>query len=197
MNDASLKPGLSNPVHDAQNIFRNVLDAMSRPGKVISPSVRVEGVGNINSVMYAVGLTLLDYETPYWLSESFDTEDVAHYLSFHTGAKKVTTPGSAAFLFVNGIDELPALKNMALGSPQYPDASSTVLISVPSFSTGEQVKLSGPGIETETDFGSEGLNFSFWKMAQANSGLYPLGVDFCFCSPDALAALPRSTKIEM
>ncbi len=197
MNTTALKPGFSDPVHDAQLVFRNLLNVMSRPGKVRTVNEYVSNTGALNPVMASVVLTLLDYETPFWLSESLNTEEIAHYISFHTGAKKVNNSEDAICLLVGNEKEFPALGKISLGTPEYPDRSSTILLGVPSFNTGLEVKLSGPGIKSETQFASEGLTAGFWKTAISNNSLYPQGGDFFFCSNNAIAALPRSTTIGM
>ncbi len=197
MQDATLKPGFPEPVKNAQNIFRYLLDAMSRPGEIQSIKTFTETVSTCNATTIASALTLLDYETPFWLSDSLNTQEVSEYLIFHTGAGKMETADKAAFLLVGNISELPALKEFSLGSPEYPDRSATILLAVPSFESGTEVKLSGPGIKEEITFSAESLNVDFWKMAQANNALYPQGVDFFFCTEDAIAALPRSTTIKV
>ncbi len=197
MQDATLKPGFPEPVKNAQNIFRYLLDAMSCPGEILSFDTFTETVGNCNATTIASALTLLDYETPFWLSDSLNTQEVSEYLIFHTGAGKTNDTEKAAFLLVGNIQELPSLNDVSLGTPEYPDRSATILLAVPSFESGTEVKLSGPGIKDETTFSAEGLNEDFWKMAQANNALYPQGVDFFFCTEDAIAALPRSTTIKV
>lgn len=197
MQETALKPGFPEPVKNAQNMFRYLLDVMSRPGKIQTIKPDAEAVGSCNATTITTALTLLDYETPFWLSESLNTEEIAYYLTFHTGAKRTEKTDQASFLLVGNISELPPLNEISLGNPEYPDSSATILLLVPSFSNGMKVELSGPGIKEQISFSAEGLDENFWKMAQANNALYPQGIDFFFCSESAIAALPRSTTIKV
>jgi alpha-D-ribose 1-methylphosphonate 5-triphosphate synthase subunit PhnH len=44
---------------------------------------------------------------------------------------------------------------------------------------------------------AEGVPLSFWEAMAENHAQFPLGVDVIFVSPDAIAALPRSTAIRL
>ena len=195
--DSSLKAGLDDPIHDAQGVFRSLLHVMSRPGDVKSLKKCCEGVYPLNPVMAATALTLLDFETPFWLCEKLDVPDVATYLPFHTGAKRVADPAKADFLFVDSPESLPDLSEVRSGTPEYPDQSATIVLDITTFGVGKMVRLSGPGIENITNFSADNLDDMFWHMAIKNNAGFPLGVDFIFCGIDAVAALPRSTKIEL
>ena len=195
-NEQKLQPGFKDPVHEAQNVFRTLLHVMSHPGELQKVDTFNQNDLPLNPVMAATALTLLDYETPYWLSESLNHDEISSYITFHTGASKVTDSKDAAFIFVGEIPELPAMNQICLGTPDYPDKSASIIINTNSFETGKKVQLSGPGIETTCQFQVQGLQEDFWSIAQENHKQYPLGVDFIFCSTQGeIAALPRSTKM--
>ena len=69
-NDAPL-PGLTDPVGDAQRIFRRVLDALAHPGRIVTldaPARRPAGV--LGRAAIGTALALLDFETAIWLDEA-------------------------------------------------------------------------------------------------------------------------------
>ena len=189
-----LAPGFTDPVHDAQQTFRQVLHVLSRPGSTIETSGIATAPAPMTATLAAVALTLLDHETAVCLCPPFDDEQVRGYLAFHTGAPVGAAPEEADFLLCRG-GQLPEISVLKPGTAEYPDRSATVLLAVDGFGEGDRVTLTGPGIETETQFAAEGLEARFWTQARRNTARYPLGVDFLFCGPGILAGLPRSTKI--
>ncbi len=196
MMEKSLAAGFEDSVFDAQSIFRAVLQAMSNPGQIVPAKGVLEAPEPLPPVMASIALSLLDYETPFWLSPQLNIGTVSRYLAFHTGATLISEAEEAAFLLVFSIEELPSLMSLRAGTPEYPDQSATVFLSLPSFEGGLQVCLSGPGINGKVEFAPSGLGDAFWDMAKMNHSRFPLGVDYIFCGTDGVAALPRSTSIE-
>ncbi len=190
---ADIAPGFDDPVHGAQRTFRAVLAALSRPG-TLQPLTGVAGAP-LPSTLAAAALMLLDHDTPVWLSPSLRTDAARRFLAFHAGAPVASTPADAAFVLCAAPQEIPDIETLSQGTPDYPDASATLLIAVAGFDQGETVTLSGPGIEGTQAFQAAGLDADFWRAARRNAARYPLGVDFLFCGPGAVAGLPRSTRI--
>jgi alpha-D-ribose 1-methylphosphonate 5-triphosphate synthase subunit PhnH len=190
---ADIAPGFDDSVHGAQQVFRAVLAALSRPG-TLQLLTGLPGAP-LPPTLAAAALMLLDHDTPVWLSPSLRTDAVRRFLAFHAGAPVTLTPSDAAFVLCAAPQEAPELDALSQGTPDYPDASATLLIAVAGFEAGETVTLSGPGIETEQSFRAAGLDADFWQSARRNAARYPLGVDFLFCGPDTVAGLPRSTRI--
>ena len=129
MQPAADMQGFAAPVDDAQVAFRAVLDALANPGNVyplLGPEAAPPRLGpEVASVL----LTLADYETPLWLSTGFDHPEVREYTRFHTGAPLTQQPERAGFLFVASSGELPPLRQLNIGEEDYPDRSSTLVIS--------------------------------------------------------------------
>ncbi|MDX2263794.1 MAG: phosphonate C-P lyase system protein PhnH [Hyphomicrobiales bacterium] len=186
---SAVAKGFANPVLDAQAVFRAALSAMAEPGRVF-PCASLPDAP-LHPVIAAVALALIDYETPY----AFIGGDAEAFLSFHTGAPRVE-PQAAAFVFApaNGFDAA-LWRRLPHGSPEYPDRSATVVLEAGRFGEGFAVELSGPGLCEPRRFAASALDAAFWAIAAENAGLYPLGVDFIFCSVGEIAALPRSTRL--
>lgn len=193
---AAVAPGFARPVHDSQRVFRCVLAAMSRPGTIEPLPAAPGGDGGLGSALSAVLLTLADLETPLWLSPDLDTAEARAFLRFHCGAPLVADPGEAAFAVCGDHRSAPDLEALALGTPAYPDRSTTVLVRVPELAGGpEGLILTGPGIASETRLAAPGLDPAFIRGHRANRPLFPMGFDIILAGPDGLACLPRSTDI--
>jgi alpha-D-ribose 1-methylphosphonate 5-triphosphate synthase subunit PhnH len=127
---AQLVPGFADPVHDAQTTFRAILDAVAHPGRVVAvPIVLVAAPpGPLAVAAAAVALTLCDLDTPLWLDPAL--VPAASYLAFHCGAPAAKGPAEARFAFFAEPATLPPLHAFALGTDEFPDRSTTLIIEV-------------------------------------------------------------------
>jgi alpha-D-ribose 1-methylphosphonate 5-triphosphate synthase subunit PhnH len=190
-----LAPGLADPAHDAQRLFRAVLEGFSHPGRIVALPQPPAGVGPLSAAATAFVLTLVDRDTPLWLAPTFDTDAVSDFVRFHTGAPIVAREAEALFALVTP-DRTPMLDGFAIGTDPYPDRSATLIVEVPSLSTGPERFLRGPGIQSRATARIDGLPSSFWSEWKANNALFPCGVDVVFTACSELLALPRSIVVE-
>src|SRR5262249_39500760 len=141
----------------------------------------------------AIALTLCDNETSIWLDAV--SPDAVNYLAFHCGTLISAAPTDARFAFVSEADALPPLHTFALGSDEYPERSTTLVIRVSGLGNCDGVRLSGPGIPDEIRLDVTGLTRRFWTERAALNELFPRGLDILFVSQHSLSALPRTTRI--
>ena len=197
MSDLSqLVPGLADPPHDAQQIFRAVLDAVSHPGRVVTLPAAPAGPGRLSPAAAAYLLTLADRDTPVWLAEDFDLPEVRDFLRFHAGSPIAAQRGDAVF-GVLGVNDPQPLDGFNLGTDAYPDRSATLVIEVPALHGGPVCQWRGPGIDGRVGVALAGLHKDFWTDWAANHGLFPCGVDVVFTAGTELCALPRSIAVEV
>ena len=195
--DASgLKPGLADPVHGAQRLFRGLLTALAHPGRALEISDPVEGPVPLDPATAAAALTLLDYDTPLWIDWIADTPPLRAYLKFHCGCPIVTRSQDAAFALVTDPANMPRLALFAQGVDQYPDRAATLLLQVPSLEGGPAVTLRGPGIRDRVTVAPAGLPDWFWNDWRLNAAQFPLGVDIFFTCGTTVIGLPRSILAE-
>lgn len=194
-NDAALLPAWDDSVHDAQASFRCILKALSEPGTIQTLPVLIEGPAPLNPAATAVCLTLVDYETPLWISGPAQFQAVESYLRFHCGCPLVSDPSTAAYALIVDSLEALALDRFAQGTMEYPDRSSTLLIQVASLEDGPMRMLSGPGINGKRALRVAGLPKNFDVLWQENQAGFPLGVDIVFCCGNAIVGLPRTTTL--
>jgi alpha-D-ribose 1-methylphosphonate 5-triphosphate synthase subunit PhnH len=190
-----LAPGLADPGHDAQRLFRAVLDAFAHPGRITSLPDPPSGPGVLSPATAAYLLTLVDRDTPLWLAPEFDVPAVRDFVRFHTGAP-IVAERSAAVFAVLPHDMASSLDGFAIGTDPYPDRSATLVIEVPVLGAGPARRWRGPGIAGETAVAVGGLGADFWQAWADNHALFPCGVDIVFSAGSQLLALPRSIAVE-
>lgn len=182
-----LAPGFANPPVDAAGCFRAALQAMARPGTI--HEVRSAGVPHgLSPAAAALALTLLDHETTVWLAPSVAGDAVRAWLGFHTGAPLTLDRTTAMFAIGTWAEMLPAT-DFAIGTPDYPDRSATLIVEVAEL--GAVHSLTGPGIQDVAHLTHPDPSF-----ARANAALFPRGIDLYLTAGDRLAAIPRTTKVE-
>ncbi len=191
----TLAAGFADPSHDAQRVFRSVLEAFSHPGRIVTVPAEAEMTGSLSAAATAFVLTVVDRETPLWLASDLDSEEVRTFVRFHTGAPIVADTGAATFALLTPSRQ-PMLDGFAIGTDPYPDRSATVVIQVPALRGGPSRTLRGPGINGSTTVTIAGLPDSFWSEWAANRALFPCGVDVVFAAGSELLALPRSIAVE-
>lgn len=190
-----LAPGLADPPHDSQRLFRGVLDAFSHPGRIVELRDAPTGPGTLSPAAVAFLLTLADRETPLWLESGLDKQEVRDFLRFHAGAPIVYAREAATFavIIAGGADPFAGF---AIGTDTYPDRAATLVIEVPSLEGGPVCTWRGPGIDGEVRVTLGGLGADFWLAWAANNALFPCGVDLVFTSGPRLLSLPRSVAVE-
>lgn len=141
---AELPPGFVDKVLSAQSTFRSVMDAMARPGSVQrivpmagAPDTMMRGTA-------AIALTLFDHDTPLWLDARMaESPELVKWLKFHTGAPVVQDSSIASFALISDGGALPQLERFALGTSEYPDRSTTLILQVDSLDAGRSFELRG------------------------------------------------------
>lgn len=190
--------GFENPVLQSQAMYRDLLNAMARPGRIVSCDLSLRVPAPLWPTTAAAALTLLDFDTPLWLDPAAaSVPSLVDYFRFHCGCPIVEASGNAAFAVISDPAQMPPLDVFAEGSEEYPDRSATLLIQVERLDDSRGVVLRGPGIENKQTLQGKGLPSGFWRQIQENHARFPRGVDCVLCAEDRIAALPRSTQVEV
>ena len=185
MEAQTLSGGFVDPAIQSAHAFRSVMEAMARPGTIQD----IDGAEPPIPLSKAAGaglLTLCDTDTPVFLAGDADCDAVRAWLAFHTG---VPLMGPSHAMFAVGTwAALAPLSAYPIGTSEYPDRSTTLIVEQDALTKGAQ--LTGPGIKE-----SASLNLPETEAFRANQAMFPLGLDFIFTCGDQLAALPRSTIV--
>ena len=184
--DALLGGFQSAPTQSAQ-AFRAALEAMARPGTIWT----LEGAQPPAPMSVAAGvliLTLCDGTTPLHLGASLDLPVVRDWVTFHTSAPLVVA--EQARFAVGAWTDLCPINRFAIGLPDYPDRSATLIVEMPALAT-TGARLTGPGIADVAH-----LSLPEIPAFRANRAHFPQGFDTYLTCGTRLAGLPRSTIVE-
>ncbi len=192
---SNLLSGFADPVFDSQRTFRQILKAVSYPGRVIPLDIELEAPVPLYPTTAALCLTLLDPETPLWI-DGGGSSKLTEWLRFHTGCPLVHSPSQASFGLILKAFEEYSYDQFHIGEEEFPERSATLMIQVSDFEAGIGRCFSGPGIKGEERLEILGLPETFWRFWNRNQTLYPLGVDLFFLSPSALVGLPRTIEVK-
>lgn len=191
----SLDGGFPDAVTNAQQVFRSVMDAMARPGSIGVVDVAVAPPAPLGIAAGALLLTLCDHDTPIWVTPVLARSALPGWIGFHTGASLASTKSDAKFAFVEAGAPFPSLAQFALGTQEYPDRSTTLVVEVGSLEGGQPLQLTGPGIRDTATIAPKGLPETFLRQWADNRALFPRGVDLVLTCGPRFIALPRTTKI--
>jgi alpha-D-ribose 1-methylphosphonate 5-triphosphate synthase subunit PhnH len=194
--DIGLDGGFADPVMQSQTAFRAIMDALANPGtlqKLVAPGAITS---SITPELASTLLTLGDHDTSIWLDDRLRSDNaVLEFISFHTGAPVVREPGRAAFAFAGGAEHLPRFDQFSLGTQEYPDRSTTIVLAVEALAGGDTLITRGPGIKDHGHISPVGLPGDFVAQWSANRELFPRGIDLLLVADGAVMGLPRSTRI--
>lgn len=195
--NSAVTGGFDNPVHDAQSTFKAVMDAMARPGTHQKLPRQAKPDLKMGRTIASLILTLCDADTPIWLDDTLRDDALQSWISFHTGAPIIERASEAQFAFCGSCDKLPPLQSFMLGTQDYPDRSTTLIVQCDQLEAGADVILSGPGIKETKTISLPISSAGFVETWKANRNLFPRGIDIVFAGPDAVMCLPRSIHMQL
>ena len=174
-----------------QQAFRTVLDGFARPGTHMT-------LGDADTDATLILLAAL-------LDESVTLADTTGRLNKDQRRLLLApdAPSSQAhFVLLDGSTAPAADFEPSLGTLEAPEFGATLLLNVADLLTKPQpgsltLRLRGPGIADECELHVHGLHAEWIARRAGWVSAFPLGVDIVLCAPRRLAALPRTTRIEL
>lgn len=185
----------ADPVFEAQSVFRAFMDSFAQPGTVGRISALATPPSPLCRASGAVALTLCDHDTPVWLSPALAKSAVPRWIAFHTGASLTEDKGEARFAFIEKGGSVPGFDQFALGTQEFPDRSTTLVVEVEALTSGQPLIARGPGIKDEIEVAPLGLPDVFLDFWTANRAVFPRGIDLVLTAEDAVLCLPRTTRL--
>jgi len=189
--NAPLPFGFADPGLASQATFRALLDAMARPGLVVTPPAPGGLPPGLSAAAGSACLTLFDLDTTVFVDRADPT--LSRWLAFHTGAPLTTDEPVAAFALL--LDPATArFDRFRQGTDVAPETSTTLILQLPSLTGGPDLRLTGPGIETQAMIAPKALPAALLELR--SRARFPEGVDLILAAGPDLVCLPRTTQIE-
>jgi alpha-D-ribose 1-methylphosphonate 5-triphosphate synthase subunit PhnH len=188
--------GFADPVIASQAVFRALMDAMAKPGSVHRLPDLTAPPHPLSASASALIATLADADTPVWLDSALTAaSSVRDWIVFHTGAPITQHQSDAAFALVAAPQSLSAFNGFSLGTQEFPDRSTTIILQVPALTGGPELWLEGPGIKDQVSIAPAAMPQHFEAQWQTNRAAFPRGVDLVLAGPECVAAMPRSSRL--
>jgi alpha-D-ribose 1-methylphosphonate 5-triphosphate synthase subunit PhnH len=144
----------------------------------------------------AIALTLFDDDTPIWLDHRMaEAASAARWLKFHTSAPVVADSSVSQFALIGDGGALLGMDCFCLGSNEYPDRSTTLILQVESLAEGPGYILRGPGIDGTAFLRATIAPEDLFERLAVNATLFPRGIDVVLVHDDAMVAIPRTTRL--
>lgn len=187
--------GFADPTHDAQAVFRCVLEALSRPGRLqtIAAADGLQAPAPLSRGLTAVLLTLLDGESSLHLAGPLASDLAWMSTRFHTGVQAAAREDAD---FVAERAATARWDGLRAGSDAAPQQGATLIVEAPSLA-GAALTLTGPGIEHAQRIGLCGLPREFWLRRIEMQREFPRGVDLLLVCGTQLMGVPRSTRVSL
>lgn len=197
MSSTSISKAFADPVAASQQVFRQVLKAMSEPG-CIATLVSVDQLPPLHEAAYSLVLALLDQATPLWLSPELDRPEIRDNLHFHTGVPISEEPEQCQFAIAYG-GEIINLEHFPTGSAEYPETAATLIVQINAINedSGEQLLLQGPGIPGHRQLQLDGLSPTLQRYLLARPDEFPRGLDLILVCQQRIVCIPRSTRVSL
>jgi alpha-D-ribose 1-methylphosphonate 5-triphosphate synthase subunit PhnH len=173
---------------DNQQIhFRLLLDAMARPGLCHALNILPEE----GPTVLAVLATLLDAEVTL-----ADPHELLRRTDWPMLQAELASPEQADYVLCDG-GYAPDF-SPKLGSLTSPEQSATLILVVDELGHGNtHLRLTGPGIADSMSLLIGGLNTQLLELREDWVCAFPLGIDMILVDGKQVAAIPRTTKVEM
>lgn len=195
-------PGFAHPTHEAQTAFRAIMDALAHPTRSYRLAGPAQPPAGLGRGLGAVALTLLDEGCSVWLGGALSADaEVATWLAFHTGSRRVPDAAGADFLFVTP-GAAPAFASLRLGTDEAPHLSATLVLDVRGIGCDSsrgvhRFTAAGPGIDGQAEHDAPWAPqiADFAAQWRANTAMFPRGVDLLLVGEESVSALPRTTHL--
>lgn len=182
-----------NEVFDGQKVFRKILDAMSRPGKIVDIHEEADKMWGENKAFLAIAMTLIDNQVSF---NACEEKELTEEIETLTLAKKGEL-SQADFIFVAHQENLSkVIKQAKSGVLSDPHKGATIIIKADDVFE-ETINIHGPGVDGVKAISVPVIVAETLKIRDSMQYEYPEGIDLIFVTPTArVFCLPRLIRME-
>lgn len=184
-------------VFDCQQIFKALMNALARPGKIFSIAENIEKIDDKYAPLLAAGLTLLDNWKNFFACGIPQLEETLREMTY--GA--LTDINEADYIFVpqekNDFSLCQRiLSDAKTGTLAEPHKSAAVFIMTDELCGGEKNTLTGPGIDGTIEITLPQNAFMWISERQRQDFEFPCGIELYFLTPKGdVMGIPRKVRI--
>lgn len=189
-------------VHVHQQLFRKVVDAMARPGRIMRLNDEVAkmdiSIQGCFPTTVLLARLLLDTEVTFHLAAN-EPNEMIRRLNHLTYANHADIKVADYIFATHTFPQTPLLeliKQAKIGNLRDPQDSATLVLEVDHISEAGNYRLTGPGIKTEALINLS-LDEAWLAIRNEKNREFPMGIDIIIVDKNhQLLCLPRTTKIE-
>jgi phosphonate C-P lyase system protein PhnH len=188
-------------VHESQHVFTVLLNSLSNPGTIYSVDQKIWERTDGCAVPL---LALLGHETPFCVLGEHSEELTAIVQHVTTG--RPSTLKDARYVAIPHSVTSEEFVEISTGSDLRPDSAAQISVYCSGrFSTssssdinGTSVRLSGPGVNGESELTFEYIDSVVLASLLNRKFAFPRGHDIWFCNNEGqVVAIPRSTTVTL
>lgn len=189
-------------VHDIQSVYRKLVDAISRPGEVISLEqeqlkIKEENFFSDHETSLLLALTMLDQEVTFKVISEKE-KYISSVIYGLTNAKTAQLQQADYIFVLNDAKEgslEQAIRSAKEGTLYNPHQSAMIIFETGSLSEGDEFFLKGPGIEETASIRTD-LQHGWAEARLEKNKEYPLGIDLILIdSYQQMIAIPRTAQM--
>jgi alpha-D-ribose 1-methylphosphonate 5-triphosphate synthase subunit PhnH len=185
MSEFALSPLSPWHVLEQQRVFRLLMQTFAYPGRVVR-------LTDQDDVLIRCLATLADRESD--LADPHRLLSREQWTLLEAGRAETD---NAAFVVAQGKKEPDFVPRS--GTLESPQQGATVIVQVDRLgdgkSTGQRLRLHGPGIQGQTPLQVDGLHEEWLHARVVWNADFPMGVDLLLVDGSSAAAIPRTTRI--
>ncbi|GAB3062262.1 phosphonate C-P lyase system protein PhnH [Virgibacillus ainsalahensis] len=189
-------------IHDVQQVYREILHSMSRPGTISTIDAASAELAHhlpcFNATIHSA-MTLLDAEVTFHvLTENHS--DINGKISAYTLASEAPIAEADYIIVLSDATEckiLRAMRNCKIGNLINPQHSATWIMESSLLTNVGELTLSGPGIKEDITLDTR-FSPLVWEARNERIKEYPMGIDLIFTDEAGqIACLPRTTVVKL
>lgn len=181
-------------VHTTQAVYRQLINAMSRPGHTEVITEEVKNYSDFSDAALLISMTLFDNEISFFSRDKTMLKE----LKVLTGGIPNKDYTTADFIVLKEADlKEEYFTEVMQGILISPEKSATLIIEANRIGEGSEYRLSGPGIKDTTDV-KLSLESRWVELRNEICKEFPLGIDLILTDKNNnVVMIPRTSKVEV